>query len=404
DAGFDAGPPPPPPCGEPAAPGTIRWQASDVLVGGAFGVDGNVYATVRGADDAIDLASFDRCTGALRWQRPALPTPERRGAVRRPRVRFTDAGDVLAVNGDGYLRLYGVWRYGLDGEARAPYAIPDSMVGFYAVPTGRGPLVQTYADEVGHTVQMALDGSVAAIWDDSISPTEECIGSGDVMLCYGGAYRLPDGAPIWTHSSTELVDGTFRHVVPPATDGRRLYAIVYGISSYWFDAIDRSDGSRIFRVPLMHTTRGQNDLRLGRPLIDADGSIYVYANGHRDDAPYTGALIAFDRDGAERWRFVADASLQEFFLHATHVLGDAGLVYLAIGDGVHALDTRDGTEVWALPTERAVNTPQIALGPGGDLLVHTDDDELLVIATESTGLAAAPWPAPAGDLRNANAR
>lgn len=404
DAGFDAGPPPPPPCGDALPPGTVRWQVPGVPVGSAFGPDGNVYATVLTDDLAIDLASFDRCTGELRWQRPALAPPERPGVVRRPRVRFTTDGDVLAVNADGYIALYGVWRYGLDGEARPAYAVPGSVVDFYAIPAGRGPLLRTRRDETSYTTQLGLDGAVEGEWEPAISPAVECVGQGARLLCYGGAYRLPDGAPIWTSSSAEILDGTLRHVVPPAIHGDRLYAIVYGISTYRLDAIDLRDGSRVFRVPLMRTTAGQSDLRLGRPVIGADGTLYVYANGHRDDAPYTGALVALDRDGAERWRFVADASVQEFFLHGTHVLGDAGLVYLAIGDGVHAIETRDGTERWSLPTESAVNRPQIALGPGGDLLVHTDDDELLVIATESTGLADAPWPAPAGDVRNANAR
>lgn len=403
DAGVDAGPPLPT-CPDAVPAGSIRWRAAGVVVGAAFGPDGHVYAPVHAAAGAIELASFDRCTGALRWQRPAMPPPERPGTVRRPRARFTTAGDALLVNADGYVALYGVWRYGLDGEARPAYAIPERMVDFYAVPAGFGPIVRTYADEVSRTIVLALDGAPAASWDLDVTPASECVAVGERLVCYGAEHRIPFGETVWSSGTAELVDGTFRHVVPPAIDGDRLYAIVYGVSTYWLDALDRRDGARIFRVPLMRTTRGQTDLRLGRPVVGADGTVYVYANGHREGESFTGALHAFDRDGEERWRFVANASMQEFFLHGTHALGDAGLVYLAIGDAVYAIDARDGGERWALRPGTAFNVAQLALGPSGDLAVRSDGDELFVIATESRGLADGPWPAPEGDGRNANAR
>lgn len=399
----DAGPPVMP-CGDAVPAGSIRWRVEDVVVGAAFGPRGHVYATVRAADGAIDLASFDRCTGALRWRRPAMPAPERPGLVRSPRVRFTSADEVLVVSSNGYIRSYGLWRFDLEGAPLPEYALPQPMVDFYAIPADHGPVVRTYGDEVGYTHALDLAGAVEATWPESITPAEECVASGDRMHCYAGSYRLPSGEVLReSPGSAELVDGTFRHVVPPAVHGDRLYAIVYGVSTYWFDAVDVTDGSRVFRVSLMRTSRGQTDLRLGRPVVGPDGVVYVYANGHREAERYTGALVAFDRDGAERWRFVADATEQEFFFHATHAIGDAGVVYLAIGDGVYAVDARDGRERWALHPGAAFNRPQVAIGPTGDLAVHTDTDELLIIATESSGLADSPWPAPAGDRRNANA-
>jgi len=44
------------------------------------------------------------------------------------------------------------------------------------------------------------------------------------------------------------------------------------------------------------------------------------------------------------------------------------------------------------------------LSSNGDLALHTDDDRLLVVATESAGAAPSAWPLTGGDARNGNAR
>ena len=141
---------------------------------------------------------------------------------------------------------------------------------------------------------------------------------------------------------------------------------------------------------------------MGGPIVGAGGVIYVYVHIHRDDGP-PGQLQALRPDGSRTWTFTAPATRTDYNRFATHVVGDAGVVYLGVGRAVSAVG-EDGRLRWSLAVPEGVNASAPVLSPTGDLAVHTDDDQLLMIATESRGSARTAWPSSNGDSRNANAR
>lgn len=83
------------------------------------------------------------------------------------------------------------------------------------------------------------------------------------------------------------------------------------------------------------------------------------------------------------------------------VLGDAGRVYVAFGDSVHAIDRGDASAIWSIRLQGEVSNGTVTMGPGGVLFVGTQSGKLYAIATESRGLDPdAAWPAARHDSRN----
>ncbi|MGF1465418.1 MAG: PQQ-binding-like beta-propeller repeat protein [Sandaracinaceae bacterium] len=405
DAGDpDAGLPPLPPCGADVSVGEERFRVPGLAGAPVFGDDGTLYAPMLNDDDrSIDLAAYARCTGEELWRQPAIG-PASPTAVRYPSVRRTSADDLVLVNTEGFFGAYGIFRFNEAGERQPDYELRSRINGFYAIPRGAGPVLRELEELERRTVTFDVDGRRTGTWPFDAAPQEECGATRDALYCFDVAYRLATGEELWRREGGELIDGVIRKVVGPALADGRAYVVLYGISAYDFVAVELETGRLVFRVPLMRTTQGQADLRIGRPVVGEDGTVYVYAHGTRTGAPPPGRLTAFDPDGSERWVFGAPATSRAFFVHDTHLVGDAGLVYLAIGEAVSAVEAATGALRWRLAVPERVDTAHVTLSRAGDLAVRTNDDQLIVIATESRGLARSPWPAPAGSVRQANDR
>lgn len=393
----------PPECGAAVMPGGLRFSVRDVVGRAAIDAAGNYYAPVRTADEGRGLLSLDPC-GRERWRVTALPGNGRR-RYNGGAARLTTGGDVLLTDLNGDASARAIFRYDTAGAPRAPYPMPSPYARTIGVPLGRGPLVATSSPMLTNQ----LDGFDLAGRPmqhvNGWSNVNECAISGRLLGCLDHALDLESGRVLWGSDAFEILDGTLRHALPPAIDARRnrIYVALYGINSYYLVARDLTTGRELFRTMLARSTSGQSDLLMGAPVVAEDGAVYVYLNVHRAGGAF-GQLQSVRPDGSLAAFFALNASRQEFTRTATHLLGRGGSIYLAAGGALVSLDTPTLRSLWRAAIPTGANAPELALSGNGDLALHTDDDQLMVFATESAGLAPSPWPSPGGDARNANAR
>lgn len=396
DAGTDARAPE---CGAPAAVGQIRARVSDIHARVAIGRDGMLFTARQEGSDWFAL-SLDPCL-QQRWSRP-LPGDGRPAAVD---ISVSDAGDVWWAADS----IRGEWHFSHDGEPLPGLLPMDQRRGtFVGLAEGTGPIFSAFfaSDDWwlvrnggGRRDELPLPNS-PFVWKD------ECLVVGQGVACYQIAV---DGSPLgirWEQTAApRIVDGTLRDIVPPATDGRHLWTIEWGIFTYDLVAVDLESGERVVRVPVLRTSN-QNDLLLGPPVITEDGSIVVY----RRASIVPGALVSYSPEGAVRWEVPFMPSPDErpgrpvSTNVATHLVGRGDILYLAMGTSVVAIDAADGGEIWRLEGLGNVNQGALNLSPNGDLYVRNANGALYAITTGSEGLASTPWPIPGGNARLSRAR
>lgn len=393
--------PDPPACGGAIPAGEIRASIEGIHARVAIGDDGNLY-TARQIGDGWLAISLDPCL-VERWATPV--------AIEERSPRGMD----VSVAGDGTVWLVGQsgleqWAFSLDGEPR-PGLVPmgerrrDTWIG-----VGRdGPIYSAFlsSEEKWLIVtdgdrfeELRLPTPSSFVWDG------ECALFDGVPTCWNIGFRSDPLDRSWFEGRPRLIDGTLRHAVPPAFDGRRMWSIEYGISTYDIVAVDVRDGDRMIREPLMRTSSGQTELLLGPPVIAEDGSVIVYRHG----SGVPGALEKRSSDGdlvwtvdAPRVRRSTPAGGAIFSDEATHLVGRGGLVYLGVGATVYAIDL-EGAVAWRLDAFVDVNESAPNLHPNGDLYVLDQGATLYAIATDSPGLARSPWPIPGGNARLAWSR
>lgn len=402
DAGApDAGRPEPPDCGEAVPVGAVRGSVEDVDARVAVGPDRNLYS-VRQVDGGWLAISLDPCLRE-RWSAPI------EGLRRLPRVMIDARGD-LWILGQGEP---GFWRFSPEGAPlEAPLPIERLLFTWIGVPGDAGPVYATSVeveekylhriDAAGGDRRVRLETPSSFVYDD------ECGLFGELAACWNVAYDRRSLEQRWFVSSARIVDGTFRHVLAPAFDGARMWSVEYGISTYRLVGVDLATGARAVETTIMRTSSGQTELLLGPPVLTASGDVAVYVHGTREGP--RGALELYAPDGARRWAFVAPRARRStpaggavFSGEATHLAGHAGLLYLAMGHAVYAVEA-DGTERWRVEGLGDLNEPGVNLSDNGDLYVRDAGGVLTAIATESFGLAASPWPIPGGSARLSNAR
>lgn len=233
------------------------------------------------------------------------------------------------------------------------------------------------------------------------SNVNECTVRGSTVACLDRAFDLATRRLLWTRPE-EILDGTPRHPLPPAIDGDRVYVAMFGLSSYLLVARDIATGRELWLAELARSVRGQVDLLMGAPVVGPNGMILAYVNVHRSDGG-TGRLIAVRPDGRIARSLAAPATRTNYQRFATQTVDDDGVVYLGVGRAVRAVSA-EGRLLWELGEPEGVSESAPVLAPAGDLAVHTDDVQLLVIATGSRGAARVPWPSANGGARNASAR
>ena len=400
DAGPEDVPLRPPSCERDTPVGSVRFAVAGVTGHAAIDADGTIYAPYETPDRGRGVVALDAC-GRERWRAPAV-RPTAGGRVLGGEVRLSTGGDVLLTSMYGDTAARGLWRFGRDGEARPPYPVVDAVMRFVGLPPGRGPVLVTQAmTTVGRLAGFDLAGRQTLDAPDW-SNVNECAVAGTVVGCLDTALDLAGGRRLWSQPY-EILDGTLRLPLPPAIDGDRLYVAFFGLSSYVLVAKELRTGRSIWRLDLARSTLGQVDLLMGAPVIGADGTVYVYLNVHRGGGGASGELVAVRRDGSRAWGFGASATRTDYQRFATHAVGRAGVIYLAVGRALYAVG-EDGRQRWTLAIPEGANASAPVLSPNGDLALHTDDDRLLVVATESAGAAPSAWPLTGGDARNGNAR
>lgn len=389
-----------PDCGGAAPIGQIRAQVSDIDARVAVGQDGMLFTARQEGSDWSAL-SLNPCLQE-RWVRPLMMNEERINSID---VSVSDAGDVWWAADN----IRGEWHYSHDGDPLPDLLPMDQRRGtFVGLADGTGPIFSaSFASDDWWLVrnagerrdELALPSS-PFVWKD------ECIIIGQGVACYQIAIDASPLSVRWEQTTRpHIVDGTLRNIVPPATDGRRLWTIEWGIFTYDLVAVDIETGERVVRVPFLRTSNA-NDLLLSPPVITESGNILVY----RRASIVPGALMSYTAEGEIRWMVPVTPSPDERPSRtvstnvATHLLGAGGIVYLAMGTSVIALDEEDGSEVWRLEGLGNVNQGAVNLSPNGDLYVRNANGTLYAITTGSRGLANTPWPIPGGNARLSRAR
>lgn len=403
DAGVDASEIDPPSCEAEVPVGAIRGTVEDIDSRPAIDDAGNLYA-LREAPDAEGewfVVSYDPCL-RVRWVVPLVG--EVRG-LRRGRVMVDGRGDVWVVaRGPGE-----VWRFSSEG-APLPVDVPRDEILFtwIGVPDEGGPVLATdgargrqlhRVDSTGGVRSVALPEETTYVYED------ECFALADTIGCVDVAFDRESLTQLFRTPSPRLIDGTFRHPLPPASDGALTYVVEYGISTYRLRVRETRTGAERALVTLARSTRGQSNLLVGPPVLTEGGLVVLYLSTHRDDGEAPGQLEAFTRDGAPAWSFAAPRTRRRedpydgiYSGEATHVAG-RGAIYLAVGASVYAIDDRDGALLWQLEGLGDLNEPGTNLSPNGELYVRSVDGVLTAIRTASPGLARSSWPAPGGGHR-----
>lgn len=386
-----------PDCGDPAPVGQIRAQIGGIDSRVAVGQDGMLFTARR---DGLDWSalSLNPCLQE-RWVRPLAGE----GRATEIDVSVSDAGDVWWVANNGE------WHFSNDGDPLPGLLPMDQTRGtFVGLADGTGPIFSaSFASDDWWLVrnagerreELALPSS-PFVWKD------ECIIRGQGVDCYQIAIDERPLAIRWERTTRpRIVDGTLRNIVPPATDGRRLWTVEWGIGTYDLVAVDLETGERVVRVALLRASNA-NDLLLSPPVITQSGDVLVY----RRASIVPGALVSFTEEGVVRWMVPVAPSPDErpgrtiSTNVATHLLGAGGIVYLAMGTSVLALDEDDGSELWRLDGLGNVNGGAVNLSPNGDLYVRNKNGTLYAITTGSRGLENTPWPIPGGNARLSRAR
>jgi outer membrane protein assembly factor BamB len=249
----------------------------------------------------------------------------------------------------------------------------------------------------GGSDRVQLEEVSSFVWDG------ECLLAAGAAYCWNVAYDLGDGGDLsllFHRDPPRLIDGGLRGISQPAFDGRLLWSLVYGISTYEVVAIDPRTGEEVIRHPLARTTRGQTDMVASPVVIGPSGEVLVYFSGHRTDGP-DGQLHALSpEDGSELWSYPAPRSPRPrggvFSTTSSLAVGDANVVYLAVGEGVHAVVVSNGVGRWVASSVGDMNEPELQISPLGDIAALNAGGQLYIIVTESLTVARSPWPVAGG--------
>jgi outer membrane protein assembly factor BamB len=135
------------------------------------------------------------------------------------------------------------------------------------------------------------------------------------------------------------------------------------------------------------------------PMVDADGAIYVQAQG---------SLVALEPDGSVRWRADSLKGLYGVNALGAPALAGGGVLYVACQTDLCAVNTSDGSVRWRRALPSGVPAGTIA----GTILILPDSSILFSTINKGTlgpahlvklrgrfPLADAPWPVDGRDLR-----
>ncbi|RLB56877.1 MAG: hypothetical protein DRJ42_02100 [Deltaproteobacteria bacterium] len=398
---VDTGPPPRPDCFGELAPGDVRGQLEGIDGRPAYDALGNLYAPQQ-TEEGWRLVSHDPCL-ALRW---AVDLPEAFDG--RPWSIRTSVD--VHVSGHVWLKgRFEVTRVTTDGVLDPPSLDVEGQVWTWVAIPAAGPvygstngtdmpkyLYRTRAG--GGSDRVVLEEPSSFLWND------ECLvdaGGRGAVLCWNVAYELTSLTRRYYRNPPALIDGTLRNITQPAFDGARLWSLRYGISTYELIGLDARSGEMAVRQSVARTTSGQTNAIMGPPVIGPRGEVLVYFNGSRATGA-DGQLHAFSGDdGDPLWSYPAprirgSGTGRVFSVTSNLAVGDAGVVYLAVGESLHGVAVVGGERRWATSGLGDVNDPELQISPLGDIAVRTGETTVTIVATESRGVGPTPWPVAGG--------
>lgn len=382
--GSDAGTLPLP-CFAALAPGEVRGDLGPVTSRVVFDEAGNVYAT-RTVGDAAELVRWTPCLEETWSVRVPIDPREMLAFVKvgpAGAIHVTLPGQRAVVSPSGELLpdLVGPSRTTMDLIATRPYPITLWHDGIRAT-------VELRAHPPDAPPIEAVAGIVGGIAPDYGS----CLVVRELIACAEGTLglRVSDLSTVYTRPHPEWALRSAH--APPATDGERLFVPIVSETSLELRALAAATGEVVWVTPLETPADAPPGALVASAPIVVEDRVLVH---HTAPGPMAigGRLDAFDRDGALRWSYsVASAPPRGTFpfYPSTQVFGDAGAVYLAAGEELHAVDLT-GALRWAAPLP-AEALGDLNLSPLGDLVVRIRDGNVLVVATEANGPASGGWP------------
>jgi len=373
---------PPRPCSSTVSPGTVRAELPAVVSSLVFDRLANLYAIRGTVAGTVELVQWDGCYQE-NW---SVPLPFRaesaevtlkvgRGGIYAnsptQSAVVSSSGEVLVplTPGDaGYVDL----------ASTRPYPIVVSWDGV------RSAVGLAAYPEVGARLE-AVAGLVGGIPPDYGS----CLVAGELLACAGASLAVTVN-DLSTVYSRPIVHSGIGGIARPATDGELVYVTWHSGSSMGVRAFDPRTGVTRWSQPLISFASDSTvESTISAPVFSAGVVVVFYAGG----PGIGGELVALDSTGTFRWAFpLIEAALEPRRLHpSTHVVGDAGFVYLVSGNQIHAIRLSSGEEAWRgrLPVAAAAG---VNMSPSGDVVVRSVGHRALVIATESTGPAPGGWP------------
>ncbi|MBS1117576.1 MAG: PQQ-like domain, partial [candidate division NC10 bacterium] len=130
------------------------------------------------------------------------------------------------------------------------------------------------------------------------------------------------------------------------------------------------------------------------PVTDESGNVYATGAGVPD-------VISFDASGNQRWLTTLPCSDRA----TTDFIDNAGNLYVHNGDTLFALDSGDGSVLWAFRMDTGFNAghsdnPSVVLAPGGRIFLSDSAGGFYLLDT-AVEYAASSWPlAESADRRN----
>ncbi|MDF1553743.1 MAG: PKD domain-containing protein [Deferrisomatales bacterium] len=373
--------------GDPAVAPSVVWQRSgDYCVRGtapALGDDGVLYVATSPACDTtsgIGTTAIDPGDGSILWGPVVIP-------------QCTNFNNTVSVNQDGLVLGTGDWNQCGDGYLAALHSATGGIAwtqGTSGVGYSPHPRQVPAVDDA---LGAAYFGSSYLFSVDTASGTDNWVRSGGYNIGSGGmAVDSAGNVYYGSHNGSGNDDqlrsytsaGVLRWARTYLDQGVRLLGILGGDRI----ALAESGGDRLNVVDTGGTTVWEAP---GAPewlVGDAAGNVYVGDQG-------VDAIVSFDTNGTERWRFTIPAAMT---LRGVDLVDDQGHLYVRADNVLLVLDTVDGGMTWMFEAAGPLYST-VALTPGGRLFVSDQAANVYLLGT-AVDYAAGPWSTAYGNRRH----
>jgi outer membrane protein assembly factor BamB len=312
----------------PAGPVTEVWRVRlDAAPAGAPVVAGDLLAVI---DSSSQLVGLDPATGARRWAAPIVPDLVTLTPVIDHGMVYAPEGPILhAVDGASGSELWQFYTSMIFGPIIDDGVLISNLYeGVAAVDVRAGQPIDLWRLEPDYDALQQGAGYplTIAVADDQVYLVAPIQPSIDFAIGRVQAFDETNGQERWRRDDLKAF------TAPAASGG----LVIVGTSSNTLVALAAGTGETLWTGDLGVRPASSAAIGPNRVIVGAED----------------GSVVAFDRDGAEMWRFAADSTI----VAPPAIAGDTLVV--ASRDGVvYALDTASGAERWRFETGGTIEDP-----------------------------------------------